>query len=280
MQLAFTVPGNEGTACPMNADAHAAPAAKKAAPLYRSEAEARQHLVEICRRLYEKDLIAAGDGNVSCRLDEERVLVTPSGCHKGFLRPDDLVITDVHGQRILRKSGALRPSSEFLMHEACYLERPDIRAVVHAHPPVSVALALAGLSLSECVLSETCLLLGPILTVPYSTPTTDEVPRVLRPYLGQANALILDRHGALTLGRDLNEAWHRMEALEHAAKILHAAYALGPVAALSPVESSKLEALARRLRIPRPPQPPSPPHSMNVDPDAALVEAVLSRLRS
>lgn len=243
------------------------------------EAATRQHLVEICRRLYDKDLIAAGDGNVSLKLDDERVLVTPSGFHKGFLRAEDLIITDLHGKRL---KGQHMPSSEFLMHEACYDERPDISAVVHAHPPLSVALALAGVALTECVLSETCLLLGPILTVPYSTPTTAEVPNVLRPYLRQGNALVLDRHGALTMGRTLDEAWHRMEAMEHAAKIIFAAQSLGPVSALPPAEAHKLEGLAQKLRIPRPPDPctvcaPSP--AAPQDSDQALVEAVLARLR-
>jgi L-fuculose-phosphate aldolase len=249
-----------------------------------AEPAARQQLVEICRHLYDKDLIAAGDGNVSMKLDEERVLVTPSGFHKGFLRVEDLIITDLHGKRL---KGEHSPSSEFLMHEACYAERPDIAAVVHAHPPLSVALALAGVSLTDCVLSETCLLLGPILTVPYSTPTTEEVPRLLRPYLRQANALILARHGALTLGRTLTEAWHRMEAMEHAAKIIHAAQTLRPISALPPAEVEKLQTLAQQLRIPRAPDPctfcDSPQTNAGTaagDVDAALVEAVLARLRS
>lgn len=217
-----------------------------------SEPAARQHVVDVCRRLYEKGLIAAGDGNVSVKLDAERVLVTPSGFHKGFIKPDDLIITDLQGRRI---KGTHKPSSEFLMHQQCYAERPDIHAVVHAHPPMTVALALAGVTLSQCVLSETCLLLGPILTAPYSTPTTEEVPRVLQPYLRQANAVVLDRHGALTLGRTLDEAWHRMEAIEHAAKITQAARAIGPVTPLSAPEVEKLQRLAHQLGIPRPPDP-------------------------
>lgn len=216
------------------------------------ESTARTQMVEICRRLYDKGLIAAGDGNVSMKLDDERVLVTPSGFHKGFIQPDDLIITDLHGKRL---KGRHNPSSEFLMHELCYADRSDVRAVVHAHPPLTVALALAGISLAQCVLSETCLLLGPILTAPYSTPTTEEVPRLLRPYLRQANAIVLDRHGALTVGRTLDEAWHRMEAMEHAAKITQAAHAVGPVTPLGAPEVAKLQTLATRLGIPRAPDP-------------------------
>jgi L-fuculose-phosphate aldolase len=216
------------------------------------EPELRQYLVEICHRLYRQNMIAAGDGNVSARIDDDRVLVTPTGMHKGFIRESDLVITDVHGKMI---RGSKKPSSEFLMHELVYLERPEMRAVVHAHPPMTVGLALAGVTLAQCVLSETCLVLGPILTAPYSTPTTEEVPNVLRPFVRQANAVVMDRHGALTYGRSLDEAYNRMEAMEHAAKITHAARVIGPVAPLPQHEVDKLQELARNLGIPRAPDP-------------------------
>lgn len=216
------------------------------------EPELRQHLTEICHRLYRQGMIAAGDGNVSARLDDERVLVTPTGFHKGFIREQDLVTCDLHG-RLLR--GANKPSSEFMMHELVYAERPEMGAVVHAHPPITVGLALAGVTMAQCVLSETCLVLGPILTAPYSTPTTEEVPTVLRPYVRQANAVVMDRHGALTFGRTLDEAYNRMEAMEHASKITHAARVIGPVSALPAREVDKLQALARGLGIPRAPDP-------------------------
>ena len=235
--------------------------------------------------MYRQGLIAAGDGNVSARLGEDRVVVTPSGFHKGYLREEDLIVVDLHGRRL---KGQHKPSSEFKMHEAAYEERPDIRAVVHAHPPITVGLALAGVTLAQCVLSETCLVLGAILTAPYTTPTTDEVPRVLRPYLRQANAVVMDRHGALTLGRDLDEAYNRMEAMEHASKITHAARVIGPVSPLPAGEVDKLQALAVRLGIPRAPDPctlcnacPSghggPLHGGPEE--DAIVEAVLRKLR-
>jgi L-fuculose-phosphate aldolase len=249
------------------------------------EPELRQYLVEICHRLYRQGMIAAGDGNVSARLDDERVLVTPTGFHKGFIKEDDLVITDLHG-KLLR--GTRKPSSEFLMHELIYAERPEMGAVVHAHPPITVGLALAGVSLAQCVLSETCLVLGAILTAPYSTPTTDEVPTVLRPYVRQANAVVMDRHGALTYGRTLDEAYNRMEAMEHAAKITHAARVIGPVTPLPAHEVDKLQQLARDLGIPRAPDPctlcnacPSGkggPIAMSTD--DAVVAAVLAKLRA
>lgn len=203
--------------------------------------------------MYRQSYIAAGDGNVSVLLHGgEQILVTPSGVHKGFIKESDLVVVDRRGKR-LRGQG--KPSSELLMHQLCYDERSDVQAVVHAHPPMTIALALAGVSMAECVLSETCLVLGPILTAPYSTPTTDEVPRTLRPYVRQANAIVLDRHGALTVGRTLDEAYNRLEAMEHASKITQAARAIGPITPLPPREVEKLNALARELGIPRAPDP-------------------------
>jgi L-fuculose-phosphate aldolase len=248
-----------------------------------SESELRRKLVEICHRMYRQGYIAAGDGNVSCKVDDERVLVTPTGFHKGFITEADLVVVDPAG-KLLR--GAHKPSSEFAMHALAYRERPDIRAVVHGHPPLTVGLALAGVTLAQCVLSETCLVLGAILTAPYSTPTTDEVPRVLRPYVRQSNAVVMDRHGALTLGRDLDEAYNRMEAMEHASKITHAARAIGPITPLPPVEVGKLETLAKQLGIPRAPDPCTLCNAcsngkggpVNVS-DEVVVDAVVARLR-
>ncbi len=249
-----------------------------------SEPELRSQLVEICRRMYRQGYIAAGDGNVSAKIDGERVLLTPSGFHKGLLTEADLVIVDLDG-KLLR--GTNKPSSEFLMHALAYRERPDVHAVVHAHPPLTVGLALAGVSLAQCVLSETCLVLGPILTAPYSTPTTEEVPRVLRPYVRQANAIVMDRHGALTLGRDLEEAYNRLEAMEHASKITHAARSIGPLVPLPPAEADKLQSLARALGIPRAPDPCSLCNGCAngrggpiTSTDELVVDAVLARLRA
>ena len=248
------------------------------------EPELRRTLVEICHRMYRQGYIAAGDGNVSARIDEGRVLVTPTGFHKGYITESDLVIVDPTG-RLLR--GKNKPSSEFLMHALAYNERTDVHAVVHAHPPMTVALALAGISLAQCILSETCLVLGPILTAPYSTPTTEEVPRVLQPYVRQANAIVMDRHGALTLGRDLHEAYNRLEAMEHASKITQAARAIGPLVPLPAAEVEKLQGLAKALGIPRAPDPCTLCNAcergrggpVTKPTDEQVIDAVMSRLR-
>lgn len=214
------------------------------------EAEARRAIIEVGRRLYEKDIIAAGDGNISMRIDVGSILVTASGVHKGFLQPDDIIEVDVQGYpRGPEKEGAPRrhPSSEWRMHELCYRERPDCAAVVHAHPPTAVALALAGVSLEDGYLSEACLTLGPVPVAPYVLPTTPEVAEALRPFVRRSQAVLMNHHGALCLGRTLDEAWRRMETLEHTAKVIHRARAFGPVPTLTADQVSRLDALAQKL---------------------------------
>lgn len=211
-----------------------------------TEFELRQQVVEICHRMYQQGFIAAADGNVSVRLGRDRVLVTPSGLNKGYIGPQDLVVTDLAGRR---QSGRRQPTSEFLLHQACYAERPDVQAVVHGHPPMTVALALSGVSMEQCVLSEACLALGPVITVPYTTPTTEEVPRAIRGVIRRVNALIMDRHGSITVGADLEQAYNRLEALEHTAKITHAAHLIRPVTPLGPIEVAKLDAIAARAKM-------------------------------
>lgn len=208
-----------------------------------TEAEIRSHVVEICRRMYRQGFIAATDGNVSVRLGRDRILVTPSGLHKGYIEAADLVVTDLEGRRV---SGRRKPTSELLLHRTVYEERPDVRAVVHAHPPIAVALALAGVSLEVCVLSEACLTLGPVFTTPYATPTTEEVPAAIRAEVARGDVVIMDRHGSITVGTTLDEAYLRLESLEHTAKIVHAAHLIRPVTPLPAVERAKLEAIAGR----------------------------------
>ena len=211
--------------------------------LKEEEAAARQQIVSVCRRMYDKDYIAGGDGNVSVRLSDDRLVITPSGRHKGDLQEADLVIADREGKRV---SGKYRPSSEILMHLLCYQLRPEVNAVVHAHPIHAVALAMSGVSLANCVLPESCISLGFILTAPYSTPGTAEVPQALRELVLRADAVLLDRHGSLTMGPTLAVAYSRLESVEHTAKITHAARCLGDVAPLSERNVEKLREVARK----------------------------------
>lgn len=191
---------------------------------------ARRQIVRVCRRLYERGLIAGPDGNVSLRLSDERILVTPSGVSKVDVSEDDIVEISIEG-RVLRGRG--RPSSEIAMHLAAYRHRPDVMAVVHAHPPVATAFAVAGESLAECILPEIVFQVGQVPLVPYALPGSEAVAEQLKPFLSNHDAFLLANHGATTLGPTLSIAHQRMESLEHTARILFAARLLGRVTPLS-----------------------------------------------
>ncbi len=181
------------------------------------ESNFRSQIVAACRKLEHKDLIAASDGNVSCRAGENCILITPGGVPKGDLEPEDLVKTDMEG-RVLE--GTRKPSSEIRMHLYVYRHRPDIGAVVHAHPPMATAFTLSGFFYHSKALPEVWLTIGPVPTAPYATPSTDEVPKSIAPYVEKHRAILLRRHGAVTFGKDVLEARMRMEKVEHAAKTL------------------------------------------------------------
>lgn len=187
---------------------------------------ARQAIVEVCRLMHARGYIAARDGNVSVRIGERRLLVTPSGARKGFLRPEDMVICDLDGRPVRGEAG--RPSSELLMHTLIYRERADVFAVVHAHPPAAIAHTIAGLSLEEPLMPEAFCELGRVVTVPYTTPTTQEVPDALLEPVRRHDALIMARHGSITVGPTLERAYDRLEVLEHAARISLMAQAMAP----------------------------------------------------
>lgn len=197
-------------------------------------------IAEVCRRLYERGLIAGPDGNVSVRLSDGSILVTPSGMSKGIVTAEDLVVVDMEGRELV---GSRSPSSELRMHLRIYQRRPDARAVVHAHPPTATGFAVAGESFMAPVLPEVILQMGAVPLVPYATPGTDALADALEPYLARHDAVLLANHGATTLGRTLTEAHHRMESLEHAARILLAARAVGRVQELG---AADVEALRSR----------------------------------
>lgn len=181
-----------------------------------NEAELRRALVAVCQRLDAKDLIGGGEGNVSCRLGKDRLLVTPAGAVKRALRPADLVVVTERGEKV---RGRGRPSSELRMHLAAYRARPDVGAIVHAHPLSAVALTVAGLPPPNDVMPEASVVLGEVVVAPFATPGTDEVPRALGPLLAAHDVLLLERHGALALGRTLAEALDRLETLERVARV-------------------------------------------------------------
>jgi L-fuculose-phosphate aldolase len=173
-------------------------------------------------------------------LDGARVLATPSGVSKGFLEPAALVVTDMDGQKL---AGEGRPSSELKMHLRIYGLRPDVHAVVHAHPPTATGFAIAGLSFDECVVPEIIATLGRVPLVPYATPSTEELPERMVPYVASHDALLLANHGAVTYGPDLARAVNAMESIEQAARSMLIAHLLGRVNRLSREEVDRLMAL-------------------------------------
>jgi L-fuculose-phosphate aldolase len=200
-----------------------------------AEHELRQEMVRIGRLMWERGYVAATDGNLSARLGPDRLLVTATGHSKGFLSADDLVILDLEGVPVASYRGrGQRPSSEILMHLEVYRQRPDVAAVVHAHPPVATAFSIAGVSLARCVLPEVVVALGSIPTAGYATPGSKEVPLRIREAIRDHDALILAHHGSLTVGETLWEAYLRLEKVEHTAQITLVAHQLGQVRTLSP----------------------------------------------
>jgi L-fuculose-phosphate aldolase len=217
-----------------------------------SENELRQRIVEIGKLIHQKNFVAAGDGNISVRLDGERLLVTPSGFSKGFLDPEQLIVVDLNGAKLAPAFGKwreLKPSSEIRIHLECYRQRPDVNAVIHAHPPLAIACTLAGVSLARCVLPEVLYDLGTIPTAPYATPTSAEGPLAVRELVKKYDALMLDRHGSVTVGASLWDAYMRLERIEHSAQVtLAAQQALGkPVQPLPDDAIMRLAAMRRNV---------------------------------
>jgi L-fuculose-phosphate aldolase len=217
----------------------------------RGEASLRADVVEVGRRLYAKGFIAGNEGNVSVRAGDQ-LYVTPGGACKGFLAPGDVVVTDLDG----RPRAGARATSEILMHAAVYRRRPDVGAVVHAHPPTATGFAVAGLPLDRPILAEPVVTLGPVPVVPFGTPSTADLAEGVFAAVGSAHALLLANHGALTVGETLWRAWERMETLEQFARIALVARLLGGQTELTPESVARLEALRAPAGYPPPPEGP------------------------
>jgi L-fuculose-phosphate aldolase len=203
----------------------------------KSESKIRADIIRVCKRIYNKGFVAANDGNVSVKLSDNRILVTPTGENKGFIKQRDLVLIDFRGRKI-RES--LKPTSELPMHLYVYQKRKDIRAVVHAHPPYSTAFAVSGIGLDKNVLPEVILSLGKVPLTKYATPSTLEVPNSISKYIKKHDAILLKNHGVLTLGKSVEEAYYKLERVEHFAHILYLAIGLGRVDRLSKKDMDKL----------------------------------------
>lgn len=200
------------------------------------ESQARKLIIEIGKLLYERSYVVSSDGNISCRLDENTILATPTMTCKGRMTEDGLALTDLDGKALNDK----KASSELAMHLLIYKMRPDINAVCHAHPPHGTAFSAAGLAIDAPILSEVILTLGCVPLTDYGTPSTNELTDSMKPFIEHHNALLMANHGAVAYGKDLWEAFDRLETLEHTAKIAILSRALGGANDLPKEAISKL----------------------------------------
>lgn len=184
----------------------------------------KNELTQICRLLYERNLVTATDGNVSKRLADGNILLTPSGKSKGFLTAEEILALDLYGN-VLEGNG--KASKEYPMHRAVYEKRPDAMAVIHTHPVFATAFALAGKNIPDNYLIETKMMLGKVALAEYAVPGTMEMVEVTAPYLEAYNVILLRNHGALTIGKNLMDAFHKMEVLEAVAKTVIVSKAVG-----------------------------------------------------
>ena len=203
-----------------------------------SEWEIRRQIVDTGQALYEQKLVVATDGNISFRLDRDRILITPSGLCLGKLKTSDIVTVNSGGRSI---NGRHNPSSELPLHLEVYQNRPEIRAVLHAHPPLATAFTVAGRKMDQPVLPEIVAFCGEIPTAEYATPSTNESAEAIRPLIAHHDVILLDHHGAITISTTLTEAFYKMERLEYAANVLMTADRLGGINPLSNPALEKLK---------------------------------------
>jgi L-fuculose-phosphate aldolase len=205
--------------------------------IVKTEDEHRRDICVVGRWIHSRAFVASTDGNISIRLDSRRVLTSPTGMSKGMMSPDDLMITDLQGRKL---SGRREPSSELGMHLLIYNRRPDVHAVVHAHPPAATAHAAAGIPLTKALLSELIIALGCIPVAQYGTPGTQELSDALEPMVQHYDAILLANHGVVTCGADLLSAFFRMETVEHFAQVSLMTELLGKQVLLSGRDVEKL----------------------------------------
>ena len=204
------------------------------------EEELRAEICEVGRRVYARGYVASNDGNISVRLDDRHLLATPKSVSKGFMTPDMMVVTDMQGNKV---SGHRDASTELKMHLAVYEMRPDVTAVVHAHPPLSTGFAVAGIPLNKSSLAEIIFSLGSVPIAEYATPSTQELPDAVKRYITAHDGLLLANHGALTCGQGLMNAYYKMETMEHFAQITLVARQLGRENLISREEVARLQGL-------------------------------------
>ena len=225
-----------------------------------NEFEIKKQICEIGRRIYNKGMVAANDGNISVKLNDNEFLCTPTGVSKGFMTPDFICKVDANG-KVIQANGNYKPSSEIKMHMRVYRERPDVTAVVHAHPLYATSFAIAGIPLTEPIMPEAVITLGCVPIAEYGTPSTEEIPDAVSKYLQYYDAVLLANHGALSFSDSLINAYYKMESLEFYAQLMYQSKMLGGPKQLSEEQVQRLYEIRRQFGM-------TGKHPANVCPNA------------
>jgi len=213
------------------------------------ELQIKELMCDIGRRVWQKGMVASNDGNFSVKLNDNEFLCTPTGVSKGFMTPDYICKVDAKGN-VLEANAGFKPSSEVKMHMRIYEKRPDVNAVVHAHPIYATTFAIAGLPLEEPIMPEAVLFLGGVPLAKYGMPSTMEIPDSIEEFLPYYDQVLLENHGALTWGADLLSAYHKMESVEFYAELMYKAKMLGGLRPIPPNEVERLYALRKNMNLP------------------------------
>ncbi|GMQ59415.1 class II aldolase/adducin family protein [Vallitalea sediminicola] len=212
------------------------------------EYEVKKQICEIGRRIYDRGMVAANDGNISVKISDNEFLCTPTGVSKGFMTPDMICKVDVNGN-ILQANKGLKPSSEIKMHLRVYKQRSDVKSVVHAHPIYATSFAIAGIPLTQPIMPEAVISLGCVPIAEYGTPSTDEIPDAVEKFLENYDAVLLENHGALSYGDSLMTAYFKMESLEFYAQLLYTSKQLGGPQELSDSQVQTLYDLRSKFNL-------------------------------
>ena len=211
-----------------------------------NEYEIKKEMCEIGKRVYNRGMVAANDGNFSVKLNDNEFLCTPTGVSKGFMTPEYICKVDAQG-KVIQANKGFRPSSEIKMHMRVYKERPDVKAVVHAHPLYATSFAIAGIPLTQPIMPEAVISLGCVPIAEYGTPSTMEIPDAVSKYLQYFDAVLLENHGALAYSDSLLNAYYKMESLEFYARLLYQSKMLGGPKELTPSQVERLYELRRKM---------------------------------
>ena len=211
-----------------------------------NEYEIKKEMCEIGKRVYNRGMVAANDGNFSVKLNDHEFLCTPTGVSKGFMTPEFICKVDENGN-VLQANKGFRPSSEIKMHMRVYQKRPDVNAVVHAHPLYATTFAIAGIPLTQPIMPEAVIALGCVPIAKYGTPSTMEIPDAVEPYLEHFDAVLLENHGALTFSDSLLNAYHKMESVEFYARLLYQTMQIGGPQEFSQEQVERLYEIRRQM---------------------------------